>query len=132
MVSSEERMRVLKMIQEGKVSAEEGLKLLETLENTGNAPVGSARATTGEGVPGSRAKWLRVKVTDTKTGKVRVNLRLPVSLLRAGSKIGARISTDMDGLDMDKLMALIRSGELGRVVDVVDEEDGEHVEVNLE
>jgi hypothetical protein len=132
MVTSEERMRVLKMIQEGKISAEDGLKLLETLESTGEIPAGVGSKPGAQGNAGARAKWLHIRVTDTRTDKIRVNLRLPISLLNAGSKIGARISTDVDGLDMDRLMTLIRSGEMGRVVDVVDEKDGEHVEAFLE
>ncbi len=33
---------------------------------------------------------------------------------------------------MDELMRMIESGEIGQIVDVTDEEDGEHVEVYLE
>jgi hypothetical protein len=38
----------------------------------------------------------------------------------------------VEGLDADQLMQIIDSGELGQIVDVVDEKDGEHVEVFLE
>jgi hypothetical protein len=73
-----------------------------------------------------------VRVTDTNTGKARVNVRLPVSVLSAGMKMGARFSTEIQGLDPSDLMQLIREGTIGKIVDVFDEKDGEHVEVFLE
>ena len=73
-----------------------------------------------------------MRVTDTNTGKVRVNVRLPINVVNAGMKMGARFSTEVEGLNMDELVALINSGTIGQIVDVFDEEDGEHVEVFLE
>ncbi len=81
---------------------------------------------------GRRPRWLMVRVTDTETGRPRVNVRLPISLLSVGLKLGSRFSPEIEGLDFDELMRAIDSGETGAFVDVVDEEDGEHVEVFLE
>jgi hypothetical protein len=61
-----------------------------------------------------------------------VNVRLPVSVINAGVKMGARFSPQVEGLDMHELMQYIRSGMIGKIVDVYDDEDGEHVEVFLE
>jgi hypothetical protein len=47
-------------------------------------------------------------------------------------KMGARFSTEIQGLDPSDLMQLIREGTIGKIVDVFDEKDGEHVEVFLE
>lgn len=128
MATSEERLKILKMIQEGRITAEEGARLMEALERGSRA--------SGAGAPaGSTAKtgrWFRVRVTDTTTGKTRVNLRLPVNLVNAGVKMGARFSPEVEGLDMDQLMQHINSGETGQIVDVYDDEDGEHVEVFIE
>jgi hypothetical protein len=73
-----------------------------------------------------------VCVTDTNTGKARVNVRLPVTLVSAGMKMGARFSPEVQGLDMDQLIQSIQAGETGRIVDAHDENDGERVEVFLE
>ena len=73
-----------------------------------------------------------MRVTDTNTGRVRVNVRLPINVVSAGMKMGARFSPEVQGLDMDQLMSFIRSGETGQIVDVYDDEDGEHVEVFVE
>jgi hypothetical protein len=132
MTTPEERMRILKMIQDGKITAEEGAHLIQALDTQkqpSNAGAGEASPQQG-GPKGSR--WFRVRVTDTNTGKTRVNVRLPVSLIHAGMKMGARFSPEVEGLDMDQLTQFINSGEVGKVVDVIDDEDGEHVEVFIE
>jgi hypothetical protein len=128
MVSSEERMRILKMIQDGVISADDGIRLLDSLEQS------VKREKDGQPVEevGRAAKFFRVRVTDTNTGKARVNVRLPISVLSAGMKMGARFSTEIQGLDPSDLMQFIREGTIGKIVDVFDEKDGEHVEVFLE
>jgi DUF4097 and DUF4098 domain-containing protein YvlB len=127
MATPEERMRILKMIQDGKITAEEGTRLIQALDlQKPSTPAGSPTTTT------RGARWFHVRVTDTNSGKTRVNVRLPVSLLNAGMKMGARFSPEVEGLDMNQLNEFINSGEVGKVVDVVDEEDGEHVEVFIE
>ena len=131
MATSEERMRILRMIQEGKISAAEGMQLLDALADASLTPpkkAGSEAPT----LPGKGARWFRVRVTDSDSGKVRVNVRLPVNVLNAGFKMGARFAPEVEGLDINQLQELIRAGEMGKIVDVYDEEDGEHVEVFLE
>ena len=126
MTTSEERMRILKMIQDGKITADEGSRLIQALDT--HKP-GSTPSPTTSGAP-KTGRWFHVQVTNT--GKTRVNIRLPVNLLQAGMKIGARFSPEVQGLDMDQLNQFINSGEVGKVVDVIDEEDGEQVEVFIE
>jgi hypothetical protein len=130
MPSSEERMQVLKMIQQGLISAEQGLQLLTALEEK---PKGSDTAQQQEAsITGRGGRWFRVRVTEMSTGKTRVNIRMPVSVLSAGMKMGARFSPEIEGMDIEKLIAIVRSGETGQIVDVIDQEDGEHVEVFIE
>lgn len=130
MPTSEERLRVLQLIQDGKISAEEGIRLLESLDTAAQA--GGSKPGGMPVTPGRGARWFRVRVTDTGSGKTRVNVRLPVNVLSAGMKMGARFSPEVEGLDMDQLMSLINAGATGQVLDVVDEKDGERVEVFLE
>ena len=130
MPTSEERLRVLQLIQAGKTSAEEGIRLPESLDTAAQA--GGSKPGGMQATPGRSARWFRVRVTDTGSGKTRVNVRLPVNVLSAGMKMGARFSPEVEGLDMDQLMSLINAGATGQVLDVVDEKDGERVEVFLE
>lgn len=123
MATAEERLKILKMIEEGKLSAEEGAKLLAALAS-GNRPLG--------GLSASEAKWLRVRVTDVGTGRSKATVQIPLALMDAGMKIGAHFAPEVEGVNMDQLMEALRSGMTGKIIDVVDEEDGEHVEIFVE
>lgn len=127
MTTSEERMKILTMIQDGTISAEEGMRLLETLEEAPRPSAAQNRPSTPVG-----ARYVRIRVTDTDSGKTRVNVRLPVSVVSAGLKMGARFSPEVEGLDISQLMGFIRNGETGQVIDIYDDEDGERVEVYVE
>lgn len=80
----------------------------------------------GEGSTG--ASWLRVRVSDTKTGKSKVTVNVPLRLVRYGLAIGRRYSPELKGLDWDEINGFL-GAEKGMLVDVLDEEDGEHVQV---
>jgi hypothetical protein len=78
-------------------------------------------------------KWLRVRVTDLRTGKSKANVNVPLSLVNAGLKMGARFApAAVEGLDMNEIIAAARAGEAGKIVDVEDDESGEHVEIFVE
>jgi hypothetical protein len=81
---------------------------------------------------GVQARWLRVRVSDMSTGRPRVNIRLPLSLVNFGLKMGRNFAPEMENIDVNELAAVLQTGEPGPFVDVYDEQDGEHVEVFLE
>jgi len=124
MATTEERMRILKMIQEGKITAEEGAKLLSALresrrESRPMPPLGRS----GKGI-------LRVLVTDMVTGRAKVSVNLPLGLVDAGMNIASQYAP---GINFSEIADSIRSGQLeGKIVDVIDQEDGEHIEVFIE
>lgn len=128
MATTEERLKILKMIEEGKISAEDGTKLLAAL-SAGPRPSGAVPAPP---VSGGQARFLRVRVTDSLTGKAKVNINLPISLVNVGMKIGARFAPDLGEQDSAAIMEAIRANAIGKIIDVQDETDGEHVEVYLE
>lgn len=126
MANSEERMKILKMIEEGKLSAEEGTKLLSAL-NGPRIP----SPPRGPGMPGA-PRWLRIRVTDVRTGRSKASVQIPLALVDAGMKIGAHYAPEVEGVNMSNVMEAIRSGVTGKIIDVTDEEDGEHVEIYVE
>ncbi len=130
MATSNERLKILKMVQERKISAEEGIELLDLISEKN--PKGNASKTDSDTQARTAAQWFRVVVTDTQSGKTRVNVRLPVSLVNAGMKMGARFSPQIDGLDRKQLLEFLQSGTTGKVIDVLDDDGGEHVEVYIE
>jgi hypothetical protein len=134
MATTEERMKILQMIQEGKISAEDGAKLLSALTSSAarNKP---RRPGPGMNVPARRgvAKWLRVRVTDMRTGKSKVNVNLPISLLEAGMSIAGHFADDINVDDiMTAISDAIDDNMTGKIIDVVDGEDGEHVEIFID
>lgn len=135
MATMEERMKILTMVQEGKITPEDAAQLLEAINSAPAAPRRpSPPPAPGEDLPGlgRKPRWLRVRVTDTDSGRPRVNVRLPISMVSVGLKMGSKFAPQIEGLDDGQLMQIIESGELGQIVDVYDEDDGEHVEVFLE
>ncbi len=134
MIRGEERMKVLRMVELGKITAEEATQLLESLDDAPTSPKGPPPPVPGvPGVPSAASgRWFRVRVTDSRTGKLRVNVRLPVGVINAGLKMGMRFVPQMEGMDANAISTMINSGEIGQIVDVTDEEDGEHVEVFIE
>lgn len=137
MVTPEERMKILQMLQDGKISPESAAQLLEAMGEGGPDPApipASAPAVMNAEVQegGRKPRWLRVRVTDTDSGRPRVNVRMPIGLVNLGLKLGAKYSPEIEGIDMVALLQAAQSGETGAFVDVFDEDEGEHVEVFLE
>ena len=130
MTTAEERMKILGMIQDGRITAEEGAKLLKALTASSQKP--KRQPTTPRTATGAR--WLRVRVTDMSSGKAKVNVNLPLKLVDAGLNIAAQFAPEdieVAGL-MDAVNEAIEDNLMGKIVDVVDGEDGEHIEVFIE
>ena len=124
MTTAEERMQILKMIEEGKIAPEEGAKLLSAL--------GQKNAPPRPPAPGTSARWFRVRVTDAATGKSKVNVNIPMGLVNVGLKMGARFVPENSDIDLEEVFEQIRSGAHGKIVEVTDDESGEHVEIFIE
>jgi len=121
---SDEKMMILKMLKDGKITADEAAKLLLTIDQGDEKKKKSKKKTP--------SKYLRVRITDVDSNKVRANIRIPLNILKIGSKFGAHFTSNIDGIETDDLMRAIEEGEMGKIVDVYDDEDGEHVEVFIE
>jgi hypothetical protein len=124
MASSEERMKILRMIEEGKLKPEEGARLLAALVENQKTPRRPVTGRSGEG-----ARWLRVRVTDTVSGKAKATVNLPLGLLDVGLNIAAKYAPDVA---FDELVEAINAGAHGKIIEVFDEEDGEHIEIFIE
>lgn len=122
---SEERTKILNMIAEGKITAEEGIQLLNALRGAAHKAHESSTARPD-------ARFLRVRVTSLGTGKVKANVNIPMSLVNVGLRMGARFTPDLEGFDFDEVLEAIRRGARGKIIEVEDEESGEHVEVYVE
>ncbi len=131
MATSEERLKVLKMVQEGKITAEMAAELLKALDSTDKKRETEEKGSVSFSGRNS-GRFFRVRVTDTDTGRTRVNIRLPLGMVNAGMRMGMRFSPEVEGLDATRLAEALASGETGQIMDIYDDEDGEHVEVYIE
>jgi hypothetical protein len=124
MVTADERLQILKMIEEGKITPDEGARLLSALSSR----TGSRRA----GPTATSARWFRVRVSDTRTGRNKVNVSIPMGLVNVGVKMGARFIPEDADIDIQELFEQVRSGAQGKIFEAINEEDGEHVEIFIE
>jgi hypothetical protein len=89
---NEHRRQILEMLSAGKITADEAERLIAALEK--DAPAASSG--NGSSTPAARAKYLRVLV-DSENGDnpyhrpVKVNIRVPMQLLRAGVRLAGLI-----------------------------------------
>ena len=126
MVTSEERMKILKMISDGKITAEEGSSLISALsQRTEKSNLAAKRSLSG--------RMLRVRVMDLRTGKTRVNVNVPMSLVDAGLNIASQFTPEVENAQMmEAVKEALAENMTGKIVDVIDEEDGEHIEIFIE
>jgi hypothetical protein len=120
-----EKLQILQMLQDNKISAEEASRLLAALEEPQTTSSGGG------------AKWFRVRVLDLDTGKAKVNVNLPIALIDVGLNIGMKFVPQealgqANELDIQKLLEAIKHGASGKLVEVEDEDEGIRVEVIVE
>jgi hypothetical protein len=85
---NDERLDILQMLAEGKITAAEADRLLTALQRD-RPPHASAGSSV---LPKGRPKYLRVLIDADDLGTPsRVNIRVPLQLLRAGVKLAALI-----------------------------------------
>ena len=126
MVTSEERMKILKMVSDGKISAEEGSQLISALSQRIEDSKKSNKRSLAR-------QTLRVRVTDMSSGKTKVNVNVPMRLVDAGLNIASQFVPEMENAQMMEAVKEALSENInGKIVDVIDEEDREHVEIFIE
>lgn len=132
---SNEKMKILEMIQEGKITAAEGMDLLKAMEENSEDSIYSPSLTEGDRgeklTPSAMDRFLRVRVIGEKTLKVNVNV--PFSLLRSASKLVVYAMSfvpadkraefeqkglDLQALDVEGLVRLVEESVDGKIVDV--------------
>jgi hypothetical protein len=118
----EERLKILKMLEDRKITVEDAARLLEAL------PCGQSGPDAPRG-----GKRIRVRVTDPKTGKQTANLTVPVGLAKFAAKfIPEKTKQELaaEGIDIDNLISQVMSENIGKVVDV--ESDKGNVQISIE
>ena len=126
MAATEERLKVLQMLEEGKITPEEASSLLRAL---GRGPDEGPSRRVGAA---TENRFLRIRVTDVASGASKVNVTIPLGLVGVGLRIAERFAPDAQGIDIKQVEETILSGAQGKIVEVVDAEDNERVEIYVE
>ncbi|MCS7202759.1 MAG: DUF5668 domain-containing protein [Dictyoglomus sp.] len=113
----EERMRILKLVEEGKVKAEEAEELLKKIE--GNLE--------------KEKRFLKINIIEK--GKTKVNIIIPLSLLSWGLKLASKYGKEYTGkidISPEEIEAIINNPDFrGRIVDINVEEENTQVLVEI-
>lgn len=123
--ATEERLKILQMLEDGKITAEEAATLLRALEGK--------RTTRGVASAGGDSRVLHVRVSDLTSGADRVNVTIPMGLVSVGLRIAARFAPKEFGeIDPQALEEAISGGVVGKLIEVIDAKDGKRIEVYVE
>ena len=115
MATTEERMKILNMIREGKISAEEGAKLLSALGDT------EKPSRTPYTRPSGEPRWFRVRVTDLVNGKTKVSVNIPFGLMEWGMQIGAQFAPEVGDLDFEQLIRIMIDSDYDGYIAIEDD-----------
>jgi hypothetical protein len=126
MSATEERLKILSMLEDGKITAEEASTLLRAIDG------GNRRPPSMTITPEGQKRFLRIQVTDLASGSAKVNVTLPMGLVGAGLRMAERFAPDFEDFDTRELEELLASGAEGKLIDVMDSEDNERVEIYVE
>lgn len=121
---TEERLQILKMVEEKKLTSKEAIDLLAAIDQKNN-----------EIVKRNKSKWLRIKVFEPDD-QTKVNVNIPLSLIDVGLKIAKKFKPELDdellkSIDLDEIIEAIKNGAEGKIVEV-DSAKGERVEIFVE
>ncbi len=140
---SESQKKILEMLADKKINAEEAYRLLSALEPEGSAPEGAPRTETAAK---TKPKYLRCCVISGHGGE-HINVRVPMTLIRSGVKLTSLLPREArdkvtsalqeKGIDFD--MRNVKPEDLDELVEALSElevkivgADGEIVKVCVE
>ncbi|MGO0862359.1 SHOCT-like domain-containing protein, partial [Clostridioides difficile] len=111
----DEKMRILTMVEEGKLSAKEAIDLIDALEKTTSeeefmsySEDFDSQAFTKQSTTSYEIKMLKI-IVDTPDGD-KVNVQLPVKIIRQVLKMTGKLpikNEDLQGIDLDALTTTI-------------------------
>lgn len=133
---SEERLEILRLVENQTVTAEEAGRLLEALDRSDRSFSASQPTAPFTPVlpippapPSSPGGSVRIRITDLSSGKAKINLVLPYRLVDSGVKLAKRLAPD-HMLDSKEIRRSIEDGYWGPLLDITDDE--KRVEIIVE
>jgi hypothetical protein len=128
----EDIKRVLDLLEEGKISKEEALELIEALKESGKQ-----EGDVNEKQDVSKRRLLRIYIE--KDGKKAVNVTLPLSLINFGLKTfkaTGKKTINIEGqeipFDIDEINKAINDPDFrGKIIDIDEPDKNAHVEIEI-
>jgi uncharacterized membrane protein YccC len=121
--SKDERARILRLIEEGQVTALQAAELLDVLEADGERADEHRR---------DRIIRMRMTSLNPRMPKTNVAATLPVSLIRASLHLGTQLLPQLGNSALEELLRTIDSRAAGRLLDLQDLDRGERLEIFVE
>src|SRR5215207_905721 len=129
-----ERLRILELLEQGKITAAEAAELLAALGDRGRNGKRRERGrwlTEDLGPAPGRARFFHVRVTDQHSGRTRTNVSVPIGMVGFGLAFASRFRTIPGMQHVDDLLEAVRTGRRGVIFDVAGEH-GERVEIFID
>ena len=121
----EERLEILRLLEAGTITADEAATLLDALDRAALPPPNSGPASSRS----AEARLVRIRVTESTTGRAVVNLAFPLGLIKSGLDIAGQFVPEYLP-KMDAIRESVTAGFRGPLVDVDD--GGQRVEIIAE
>lgn len=124
-----EQVRVLELLEQGKINAAEAAELLRALGE--EAPKRDDGGSAGGGAP----RWFRVRVTETASGRTVANVSIPYGVVNLGLRFAPgnlRFGGAQVRHRVDELLEALQSGRRGTIYDVTDAHEGKRIEIIVE
>jgi polyhydroxyalkanoate synthesis regulator phasin len=121
--STDERNRILNMIESGQITAEQAAQLLDTLLPEYEQSGGQVENRT-----------VRIWLTDMSTNRRKMNMTatIPVYLVSMSLRLLARLVSQLNDSTIQNVIRAIERGTTGRLLDLQDLEEGKRLEVFVE
>ena len=121
----EERLEILRLLEAGTITADEAATLLDALDRAALPPANNGPAA----VRSAEARLVRIRVTESTTGRAVVNLAFPLGLIKSGLDIAGQFVPEYLP-KFDAIRESVTAGFRGPLVDVDD--GGQRVEIIAE
>ena len=121
--STDERNRILNMIESGQITAAQAAQLLDTLEPQHEQ---SGRQ--------MENRTVRIWMTDMSTNRRKMNMTatMPVYLVSMSLRLLARLVSQLNDSTIQNVIRAIERGTTGRLLDLQDLEEGKRLEIFVE
>ncbi|MGZ3625383.1 MAG: SHOCT-like domain-containing protein [Ktedonobacteraceae bacterium] len=121
--STDERNRILNMIETGQITATQAAELLDTMSPEYERPSGQIENRT-----------VRIWLTDMSTNRRNMNMTatMPVYLVSMSLHLLARLVSQLNDSTLQHVIRAIERGTTGRLLDLQDLEEGKRLEIFVE